>query len=226
MSSSHKVRRYFEQKKSQLNATQFLVVDPTNSMNNMRKFQSRKAESVPVPKIFVDQNDEEISIGDESKRSNVTRTFSLKTDDLNDFIKIPNHQTRSFSFSLGSTDETESENSFQPASCVACRQETQLDFIGKNRKKSSIFSIFFPGKSSELCPICKRQLTKTNSESDNSTKRRRSLPSIFQNLFESNFNEEKVSAKNFSLLSFVRQGKATDEGQLVILSLHENFLVN
>ncbi|CAF1309627.1 unnamed protein product [Adineta steineri] len=130
MMSSNKARRYLQHHKqysmeSQNNhqSTNYLLVDELSSPSppsatTSRKFfgKSQQSSILPIPQICVNNNDDDDDdnghvnilnefdqvLDNESKRTSVLRTLSLKQNDSIDYIGIPINQQRSFSFSLGS----------------------------------------------------------------------------------------------------------------------------
>lgn len=139
MTSSNKARRYLQHHKhhssesphNHQSAAEFLIIDPTLAVSNMRKFRARiqqPSTTVSIPQICVDNDDEmkqksnddengHVAILDEFdevlenelKRTSVLRTSSLKHKDCNEQMGIPVNQQRSFSFALGSSTNLEGQ---------------------------------------------------------------------------------------------------------------------
>ena len=135
MTSSNKARRYLQHHKphssesthNHPSAAEFLIIDPTLGVTNMRKFRGRiqqastSSTTVSIPQICVDNEDETKKSNDdenghvaildefdevlenELKRTSVLRTSSLKHKDSTEQMGIPVNQQRSFSFALGSS---------------------------------------------------------------------------------------------------------------------------
>lgn len=108
----------------------------------------------------------------------------------------------------------------QPNSCLACQHYPTLDLLPKNKKRPSIFGVLVAKLNtssaievpSSRCSVCKRPLAKTNSNNEtrppsssktlrnshpkhpiSRTKRRRSLPSLFQTLLDSSSVQRRPS---------------------------------
>lgn len=140
MTSSNKARRYLQHHKhhssdsshNHQSAAEFLIIDPTLAVTNMRKFRARIQQPSPttvsIPQICVDNDDEtkqkpnddengHVAILDEFdevlenelKRTSVLRTSSLKHKDSIEQMGIPVNQQRSFSFALGSSVNLEGQ---------------------------------------------------------------------------------------------------------------------
>ena len=105
-------------------------------------------------------------------------------------------------------------------SCLACQHYPTLDLLPKNKKRPSIFGVLVAKLNtssaievpSSRCSVCKRPLAKTNSNNETQppsssktlrnshpkhpisrTKRRRSLPSLFQTLLDSSSIQRRPS---------------------------------
>ena len=108
----------------------------------------------------------------------------------------------------------------QPSPCLACQHYPTLDFLPKSKKRPSIFGVLVAKLntsttievSSTRCSVCKRPLEKSLSNAESQppsssktlrdsqpkhpisrTKRRRSLPSLFQTLMDSSSVQRRPS---------------------------------
>ncbi|CAF2540278.1 unnamed protein product [Rotaria sp. Silwood2] len=163
----HHKQHSTESNNSQHSVTQLLVADSTSSTTTMRKFRGKTQQqsSIPVsiPQICVNNNDDDDDdvdnddnrhvailnefdqvLENELKRASISRTLSLKQNDVAGHIEIPINQPRSFSFALGSKTNLHGEQHDDNQSMNILPSKTRkLSATSKSSLSKETFSRLF-----------------------------------------------------------------------------------